>query len=142
MDLLGEHLAERAAEHREVLGEHEDLATVDRAPAGDDAVGERAGVLDAEAVGPVAGEHVELDEGAGVEQQLDALAGGELAALVLALDGRGAPRVERLLAQRLELGEPLFDRVRGRDCGRALVAVERFGFGLVLNVVFGGRHTE
>ena len=114
VDLLGEHLAERAAEHGEVLAEHEHLATVDRSPPGDDAVGERPRVLDAEPVGAVAGEHVELDERAGVEQQLDALAGGELAALVLALDRRGAPGVERLLAQVAQLGEPLFDRVRGR----------------------------
>ena len=92
MDLLGEHLAERAAEDGEVLAEDEHLAAVDRAPAGDDAVGERSGVLDAEAVGAVAGEHVELDERAGVEQEVDALAGGELAPLVLALDRGVATR--------------------------------------------------
>ena len=39
VDLLGEHLAERAAEDGEVLAEDEHLAAVDRAPAGDDAVG-------------------------------------------------------------------------------------------------------
>ena len=50
VDLLGVHLAERAAEDREVLAEHEDLAAVDGAPAGDDTVGERAVVLDPEAV--------------------------------------------------------------------------------------------
>ena len=96
--------------------EHEDLAAVDRAPAGDHAVGERTGVLDAEAVGAVAGEHVELDERAGIEQQVDALARGELAALVLALDRRRAPGVQRLLAQLGELREPLLDRV-GHRCG-------------------------
>ena len=79
VDLLGVHLAERAAEDREVLAEDEDLATVDRAPARDHAVGERPVVLDAEAVRAVAGQHVELDERAGVEQQLEALPGGELA---------------------------------------------------------------
>ena len=42
VDLLGEHLAERAAEDREVLREQEHLAAVDRAPPGDDAVGERS----------------------------------------------------------------------------------------------------
>ena len=118
VDLLGEHLAERAAEDREVLGEHEHLAAVDRAPAGDDAVGERPVVLDAEAVGPVAGEHVELDERVGVEQQLEALAGGELAPLVLALDRGRAPGVQRLFPQLGELLEPLLDRV-GNRCDRA-----------------------
>ena len=32
VDLLGEHLAERAAEDGEVLAEHEHLAAVDRCP--------------------------------------------------------------------------------------------------------------
>ena len=41
VDLLGEDLAERTAEQREVLGEHEDLAAVDRAPPGDHTVGVR-----------------------------------------------------------------------------------------------------
>ena len=77
VDLLGEHLAERAAEDGEVLGEHEDLAAVDRAPPGDDTVGVGA-LLDAALVGPVAGEHVELVERALVEQVLDALAGEHL----------------------------------------------------------------
>ena len=136
MDLLGEDLAERAAEHGEVLAEDEHLAAVDRSPPGDHTVGERSGVLDPEAVRPVTGEHVELDEGAGVEQQIDPLARGELAPLVLALDRRRAPRVERLLPQGRELREPLLDRVRRRDRRRPLVAVERFGFRRVLDVVF------
>ena len=120
VDLLGEHLAERAAEHGEVLAEEEHLAAVDRAPAGDDAVGERPGVLDAEAVGAVAGEHVELDERVGVEQQVDALARGELPALVLALDRgvaipRGAPaRAARRAA-----------RAAPRSGGRGRVLVPR-----------------
>ena len=119
VDLLGEHLAERAAEDREVLAEHEHLAAVDRAPSGDHAVGERPVVLDAEAVRPVAGQHVELDERAGVEQQLDALAGGELAPLVLAPDRRLAPGVQRLFLQLRELLEALLDRVRHRSPGSA-----------------------
>jgi hypothetical protein len=60
----------------------------------------------------VAGEHVELDEGAGVDEQVDALASGELAPLVLALDGRRAARVQRLVAQLGQLDQPLLDRVR------------------------------
>ena len=87
------------------------------APAGDDAVGERPGVLDAEPVGAVAGEHVELDERVGIEQELDPLTRGELAALVLALDRRRAAGVQRLLAQLGELLEPLLDRVDGVEHG-------------------------
>ena len=94
-DLLGEDLAQAAAEDGEVLAEQEDLAAVDRAVAGHDAVAPGAVVLQAEAVGAVAGEHVELGEAARVEQQVDALAGGELAARVLALDGRLGARVAR-----------------------------------------------
>ena len=61
VDLLGEHLAERAAEDGEVLAEDEHLATVDRAPARDHAVGVRP-LLEAGGVGAVAGEQVELLE--------------------------------------------------------------------------------
>ena len=97
VDLLGEHLAEGAAEDGEVLREHEHLAPVDGAPAGDHAVGVRA-LLEARGVGAVAGEQVELVERALVEQVLDALAGQQLALGVLALDGSGRAGVERLLA--------------------------------------------
>ena len=85
VDLLGEHLAERAAEDGEVLAEDEHLAAVDRAPAGDDTVGVGP-LLEARGVGPVAGQQVELLERAGVEQVLDPLAGEQLALGVLALD--------------------------------------------------------
>jgi hypothetical protein len=117
VDLLGEHLAERAAEDREVLREQEHLAAVDRAPTGDDTVGERPRVLDAEAVRAVAGEHVELVEAVGVEQLLDALAGGELPAIVLALDGGGGARVDRVVLELGELLDALFDGVRLRHIG-------------------------
>ena len=46
------------------------------------------GLVHAEIGGAVLDEHVELFERALVEQQLDALAGGELAARVLGLDAR------------------------------------------------------
>ena len=138
MDLLGEHLAERSAEHGEVLAEHEDLATVDRSPTRDDAIGEGPGVLDPEAVGPVAGEHVELDERARVEEQFDPLAGGELAPLVLALDRGVAPRVQRLFAQIGELDEAFLDRMRSDRVDRALVTVQRLRLGSALEVFFFG----
>ena len=74
LDLLGEDLAQGAAEDGEVLAEDADLAAVDGAEAGDHAVGVGPVLLDAHAVGPVAGQHVHLDEGALVEQVLDPLA--------------------------------------------------------------------
>ena len=85
-DLLRMRLAERAAEHGEVLGEQIDRAAVDRAPAGDHAVAGDLGLLHAEVGGAVLDEHVELLERALVEQQFDALARGQLAALVLGVD--------------------------------------------------------
>ena len=78
-DLLGVRLRQRAAEHREVLGENIDDAAVDGAPAGDHAVAGDFGLLHAEVVAAVLDIHVELLEGVLVDQQLDALAGGEFA---------------------------------------------------------------
>ena len=112
VDLLGEHLAEGAAEHGEVLAEDEHLAAVDRAPAGDHAVG--VGPLEqAAVVGAVAGEHVELVERAVVEQEVDPLAGEHLALGVLPLDGPLRPGVQRLLLALGQLGQPLAHRVLG-----------------------------
>src|SRR5258708_32668642 len=82
-------LAQRAAEHREILGEGEDGAAVDGAPAGDHAVARNLGLLHAELGRTVLDEHVELLERALVHQELHALARGELAALVLRLDAGG-----------------------------------------------------
>jgi hypothetical protein len=112
VDLLGEHLAERPAEDGEVLGEDEDLAAVDRAPPGDHAVG--VGALEqAAVVRTVAGEHVELVERAGVEQELDPLAGEHLALGVLARDRLLGTRMERLLLALGQLGQPLAHRMFG-----------------------------
>ena len=58
--LLGEGLAERAAEDGEVLREDRDLAAVDRAEAGDDAVAVGARALHAELVRAVPHERIEL----------------------------------------------------------------------------------
>ncbi len=85
MDLLREHLAERAAENGEVLREHEDLAAVDRAPPGDDTVGVRP-VLEARGVGAMAGQHVEFVERSVVEEVVEPLPREHLALLVLAID--------------------------------------------------------
>ena len=53
-------------------------------------------------------EHVELLERALVDQQLDALAGGQLAALVLRVDARLAAAEAGLGAALLELVEDVF----------------------------------
>ena len=109
VDLVGEHLAERAAEHREVLREHEDLAAVDRAPAADDAVG--VGPVVEARLGRAAGQQVELVERPRIEQQVDALAGQQLAPVVLALPrpvGAGSDGLFLALGQ---VGEPVAHRV-------------------------------
>ncbi len=85
-DLLRVRLRQGAAEHREVLREQEDGAAVDRAPAGDDAVAGDLLLLHAEIGGAVLHEHVEFLERPVVEEEFDALARRELAALVLRLD--------------------------------------------------------
>ena len=82
----------------EVLREGEHLAAVDEAVAGDDAVAGHDLVGHAEVAAAVGDELVELLERAGIEQQLDPLARGQLAGGVL--------RVEPLLAA-AELGAPL-----------------------------------
>ena len=82
-DLLGEHLAERAAEHRRVVAEDEHLPAVDRSPAGDHPVAADPPLLHVEVGRPVKREHVELGERTGIEQPVDALTRGELALGVL-----------------------------------------------------------
>ena len=64
-------------------------------------------LLHAEVAAAVGDEGVDLDEGAGVEQQLDALAGGELAVLVLALDALRAAPGGRGREAFLEIGQQL-----------------------------------
>ena len=111
------------------------------AMSGDDAVGQRPGLLDVEAVCPVAGQHVELDEAPRVEQHLEALPGRELAPGVLALDGGGAAGVEGGLLELAQLLDPLPEGVGdGRRRRPALVAVERLGLGLLLDLRLFGRH--
>jgi hypothetical protein len=77
-DLLAVHLAERAAEDREVLRVDADGAAVHGAVAGDDAVAVRAGGVDAEAGRAVPRELVELGERPLVDEQIDPLPGRQL----------------------------------------------------------------
>ena len=86
-DLLRMRLGQRAAEHGEVLREHEHRASVDGAPAGDDAVARYfLALIHAEIGAAMGDEHVELFEGAVIQQQVDAFARGQLAAGMLRFD--------------------------------------------------------
>ena len=89
-DLRGVGFGERAAEDGEVLGEDEDHAAVDAAVAGDEAVAGDALGVHAEVCRAMGYKFVGLLEGAFVEQEVDALAGGELAGLLLAGAALGA----------------------------------------------------
>ena len=90
-DLLGVGLGQRAAEHREVLAEDEYQAAVDHAVAGDHAVARHLVVLHAKVRAAVLHEHVPFFKGAVVQQQLNALAGSQLALFVLGVDALLAP---------------------------------------------------
>ena len=83
-DLLRIGLGERSAEHREVLREDVDQAAFDAAVAGDEAVAGDDLLVHAEIAAAMGDQLIEFLEGALVEQQFDALAGAELAFLVLA----------------------------------------------------------
>ena len=109
-DLLRERPGQRAAEDGEVLGEHEDGAPVDPAGARDHPVTGNLGLGHAEVGRAVRLEAVVFAEGSGVDQQLDALARGELPLGVLAVDARlaaAAARGRELLVQQLQF---FFDR--------------------------------
>ncbi len=107
-DLLRVRLRERAAEDREVLGEDEDRAAVDGAPAGDDAVARDPDVRHAEIDRAVLDEHVELLERAPVQEEFDPLPGGELAARVLRRDALLAAAEPRISAPVFEPFEDVF----------------------------------
>ena len=101
-DLGGVGLRQRAAEDGEVLREGEHLAAVDQAVAADDAVAGHDLVGHAEVETAVGDELVELFERARIEQQIDPLASGQLAGLVLAAQPL---RAAALLGAAFEFGE-------------------------------------
>src|SRR5262249_37303284 len=104
-DLLGEDLAQRPAEHSEVLREDEDLSPEDRAVAGDDSVAVRPALEHPEVRFAVPDIAIELDERAWVEQLDDPLPGEQLARSPLSPDRLVSRGVLRLVAQSLELVE-------------------------------------
>ena len=110
-DLLAVDLAQGAAEDGEVLGEHADLAALDGAVAGEDAVAVGALLLEPERGRAVPCQLVELDERALVEEHLDPLAGGPAALGVLLLDRLGRPGVHGLVEATLQIGQLARSRV-------------------------------
>ena len=113
-DLLAGDLAERSAERREVLRVDGDRAAVDRADAGDDRVAVGTGLVHAERGRAVPHVLVELDEAAGVDEQLDALARGELALRVLLLLRRLLGVDDGLLVASAQVGDLAGGGARGR----------------------------
>ena len=109
-------LAERAAEHGEVLAEHEHQAAVDHSVAGDHAVARNLLLGHAEVDRAVLDEHVPLFEGVVVQQQLDALARGELALGMLRVDALLPAAEARLGAALFELFNQFLHGVF-RSCG-------------------------
>lgn len=106
VNLGGVGLAQRAAEDPEVVCVDEDRAALDRAPAGDDTVGVRLLLLQAEPGRPVPAQLLDLLERIRVQEQLDALTRRELALGVLGL-GRPVTRsAPGLLAQHQQFGHP------------------------------------
>jgi hypothetical protein len=96
-------LGQRAAEHGEVLAEHVDEPAVDRAIAGHHAIAQELLLFEPEARGPVRDEPVQLDEAAVIEQQIEPLARGQLAALMLRFEPLPAAAQLGLLPELLEL---------------------------------------
>jgi hypothetical protein len=91
--------------------------TVDGAEAGDDAVGVGTVLLQAHAVGPVAGQHVEFLERPFVEEVFDPLPGRHLALGVVALHRRLTAGVQGLLLALGQLGQPLSHRMFHSQAG-------------------------
>lgn len=86
-DLLRVPLAQRAAEHGEILAEHEHQPAVDRARSSDHAIARNDLILHAEIDAIMLDIHVEFLERSLVEQDLEPLPRGQLALGVL----RGDP---------------------------------------------------
>jgi hypothetical protein len=103
-DLLGVRLRETATEDREVLAEDEHQAAIDGAVAGHDAVAQERflhlGVA-------VRDERIEFDERIRVEQQLQPLPSGQLAASMLLVDALSSTTQASLLPEGIEACESL-----------------------------------
>ena len=124
-DLLGKDLAERATEDRRVVAEHEHLPAPDRSPPCDDPVATDTPVAHVEVGGAMQREHVELGEGAGVEETVDALARRELALGVLGALSGATPMhgVVAAFAQQVDL----LVRATTRPVRRCAIGIDRCG---------------
>ena len=101
-DLLGDGLAQRTTDEREVIGVYVDGPAIDLTPAGHDCFA--GAVVDA----PRPHQGVEFIEAAGIKEQVYAFAGGEFPACVLALNSFEPATLRDLLLQLDELGQLLF----------------------------------
>ena len=101
-DLLGVSFRQRAAEHGEVLTEHEHQTAIDGAVTGHHAVTRNGLRAHAEIVAAMLHEHIPFLERTFVEEQLDALTRGQLAFGMLSLNTLGTaagPSTGTLLLQ-------------------------------------------
>src|SRR5579875_795911 len=111
-DLFRERARQAAAEHGEVLGKDADLAAVDRAVAGDDAVAGDTAAFHPEIEAAMGLELVQFDEGSRVKQKVDALARGHPAVLALLFQALLAPAQFGLARQLLH---PLYVFFKSHD---------------------------
>ena len=132
-DLLRVGFRQRAAEHGKILGEDKGLAAVDGAPAGDDAVARHLCLFHAEFDRAVLDEHVEFLERALVEQQLDALPRGQLAAGVLRLDAL-------LAAAELGAGAAFFEGIQ--DVFHVIASRLNSGLSVLTRHFAGGKRPQ
>ena len=85
MNLFGEHFTQRATKHGEVLAEHENFASVNRAPAGDNAV--RIWVFfQTSSMGTMSRQQIKFVKASFVEQRIYSLARKQLSFFVLAFN--------------------------------------------------------
>ena len=82
---------------------------------GDNAIAEEVLAVEAEFRRAMGHERIELHEGAGVQQQLETLAGRQLAPRMLTLHAHGSPTQQGLGAHALETCDPI--RVLGHVQG-------------------------
>jgi hypothetical protein len=145
VDLLGEDLTQCPAEDGEVLAEDAHPPTFDGAETGDHPVGVGPVLLEAHAVGTMAGQHVELLEGVVIEQVVNALTSGHLPLGVVLLHRPGGTGIAGLLAAFRQFLEPLGHRMihgqRGYRTGARTLALWRLA-GPAHRPIQGGVFTQ
>jgi hypothetical protein len=107
VNLLGGRFAEAPAKDAEILAVHADPSPLYRPMACNDTVGVRARSLEAELVGAMSDEHVQLGEGSRVKQALDAFPSSHLSPGMLACDRLDWAGLQRLLLPICQLGDTL-----------------------------------